>query len=266
MKSGKKKKVFPENFSKFMDAIGANRKSDKTVELVEGTKDCFVVRNFLDDDLNVCTDLEKQLENASGKPKAVFQATSPEEDSFFYLRCPSIKPEDLTNFSPIVEKVNQSLCQLFPDVPVCNIAKIVKYGDGSAHELKSHADKIIDLAPGSNIYTVRFGNEKSMVLTHKESGEKIVIKLPHNTLLVIGWITNKNFTHGVPADRTGEGPTYSVVLRTSVTVLHKPSLTLRGDRVGKSNLPHANKELIDLWAQENMTIIADSHYDEYCRK
>lgn len=235
-------------------------------ELVEGTEDCFVVRDFLSDDSSICDDLEKQLENASGLPKAVFQATSPEEDCLFFLRCPSIKPEQLTTFSPVVERVNKTLTALFPDLPQCNIAKIVKYGGGSSHELKAHADKIIDLAPGSNIYTVRFGQEKRMVLTHKESGKEICIKLPHNTLLIIGWNTNKNFTHGVPNDRTGESPTYSVVLRTSVTTLHKPSLTLRGDRVGQNNAPNANQELINLWAHENSNAIPDSHYDEYCRR
>lgn len=233
------------------------------MEKVEETEDCYVIYNFLDESENVIQNLEKEInfKNVCGKPKAVFQSLSSDLNHFYYLRCPSIKPEKITDFTPMIEKINNQLKTYYPNEK-CNIAKIVKYGDDSSTQLKNHSDKIIDLKHNSNIFSVRFGATKYMSLIHKQTNKEILVKLPNNSMIVIGWKTNKYFTHGVPKNSEGS-KTYSIVLRTSITKLNKINLSLSGKKVGRNNLPYTDEELIKLWSFENKEPISDTHYDKY---
>lgn len=241
------------------------------MEKVEGTPDSFIVKNFLDNSLadRVVDLLEREVEwpkyGSHGAPKAVFQAKE-RDDSFAYLRCPSIKPSEITSFSPTVSVISEAVNE-----GKCNIAKILKY-EGSS-KLKNHADKIIDLQERSNIYTLRFGETRNLLLKEKQGNKEILIEMPHNTLFILGWETNRFFTHGAPKINL-EKQTYSIVLRTSVTWLHKPTLRLWGPRTEFSTteslllskiptydeIKTAETQLTRLWAIENKTTVDLNHY------
>lgn len=244
---------------------------------VKGTPDSYIIYNFFEreeDYRDICQKLEEEcvfadkVRHNRKQPLAHFQSLSiiEEKEKLYYLRCPSIKAEEIAPFSPTIIKIIEQLEKITGQK--CNIAKIVKYGEGSSKQLKSHADKIIDLERGTSINTIRFGDTKSLLLTHKVTQEEILIELPHNTLFVLGWETNKQYRHGVPPSSSTSfsiSSTYSVVLRTSVTLLDTETMKLSGSRVtGSNNSPIANEELVKLWSEENNSIVEDTHYDTFC--
>jgi alkylated DNA repair dioxygenase AlkB len=235
------------------------------MERVAGTPDSFVIRNFIRDEV-VIEQLESEIQwperGPKGAPRAVFQAMYDGADSYAYLRCPSIQPEKITGFSPTVAKVVEAVNVM----QKVNIVKVLKYNSGNK-ALKNHADKIIDLAEGSNIYTLRLGSTRTMLLKHKETGEEFLVDLPHNTLFILGWETNRYFTHGVPP-ANGLVPSYSIVLRTSVTWLHRPTLGLWGPRTRfpcpeKSSPMAENTDLVRLWGEENQKVVSLDHYASF---
>jgi hypothetical protein len=266
----------------------------RIMEKVVGTPDSFVVRNFIDDKLarDIVVVLEGEIQwpmhGQKNAPRAVFQADG-DEESFAYLRCPSIKPAEMMPFSPtvaaIVETVNSAP---FQPRAKCNIAKVLKY-EGPSTALKNHADKIVDLSEGCNIYTLRFGQTRTLLLKNKGSGAEILVELPHNTLFILGWGTNRFWTHGAPriapildgaSGNSQMEPSYSIVLRTSVTWLHRPTLRLWGPRTKFSTLvallespaptdeelEKAQVELTHLWATENDQPVELSHYSAMFNK
>lgn len=246
------------------------------MEKIEGTPDSYLVKNFIPFDplnyIDVISGLEREISFAgipslNGKPKAVFQADTYADDSYYYLRCPSIKPEELTSMVPTVNVVRNQLTNITG--ANCNIAKVLKYQ--GTDQLKNHADKIIDLKERSNIYTIRFGAQRSILLRNKIDGREILIEIPHNCLFVLGWETNQQWTHGIPKSEV-IGTTYSIVLRESVTYLHKKTLKVWGPRTKyltvddllknltdptTNPLPH---EIFERWHVENKIPVSLDHY------
>jgi hypothetical protein len=151
----------------------------------------------------------------------------------------------------------------------CNIAKLLCYASENV-SLKSHADKIIDLEEGSDIFMLRFGSPRTVLLTHKETGEKVEILVKPGSLFVLDYETNRHWTHGIlPANEEQSQTAYSIILRRSVTYLHKPTLCLWGPRtMNKScdDVRHTNcddKEIIKhLWSIENKQVVSLDHYKQ----
>lgn len=238
------------------------------MEKVEGTPDSYVIRDFFSKEF--ADSLGERLENelnfelvkrpSKGKPKAIFQSEVI-DGKLSYLRCPSIDPKLLTGFTPTISEV----VRLFnANVGTqCNIAKILKY-EGS-NKLKNHADKIIDLKENSNIHTLRFGAERPLLLISKLTGKEIRLMLPHNSLFILGWYTNREWTHGIPSHSTGT--TYSIVLRTSISLLNSEELSVSSERSVSSHfLLDKEKEVVlhHLWATENKKPVDISHYASLC--
>ena len=243
------------------------------ISKIDKTEDSYIVENFIQDKeflSNITVLLEQEIifgnHYKNNKPLAVFQADKI-GDSYSYLRCPSIKPEILDNFTPSVDKIRTLLNDKF-EVKT-NIAKILKYQNNNS--LKNHADKIIDLEEGSNIYTIRFGATRPLLLINKTTNEEILLKLPNNSMMILGWETNRHWTHGIPkiSEFCENGITYSIVLRTSVTFLHQPTMSIWGPRTNISDICKLSKnnlikkdpnEIIRLWGIENKMPVNLDHY------
>lgn len=81
---------------------------------------------------------------------------------------------------------------------------------GGGDFISEHADKTIDVARGSAIVNVSLGAMRTMVLRPKprDGGRKIEgarqstrCPLPHASLFVLGWETNRRMTHEIRADK-----------------------------------------------------------------
>lgn len=142
------------------------------------------------------------------------------EDAVRWLRCPSIEGQQIRPFDQFMGSLIGRVKGIAPNTDRdWNIAKVQAYPDGDTG-MKNHSDKILDLAVGVPICIARFGASRTALLVHKGTGERIQIPMPDNSLLVIGYEDNITHTHGVVADNTITKPSYSVVLRQSVTWLH----------------------------------------------
>ena len=245
--------------------------------LIEGLPDSYLITKFID--LDVISALEREINFAgipsvAGRPKAVFQADTyyldNNGDSYYYLRCPSIIPDQLVGMVPTVDRIRNRLKELTG--VRCNIAKILKYQ--GTNQLKNHADKIIDLKEESNIYTIRFGATRSLLLKNKTTNQEIKVDIPHNSLFILGWKTNQEWTHGIPKS-DNPGATYSIVLRESVTYLHKKTLKVWGPRTKYPSVTDLLENLTDptvvpkppeiyqRWREENLIPVELDHYSYF---
>lgn len=78
-----------------------------------------------------------------------------------------------------------------------NFVLINLYEDGTRY-IGWHSDDEKDLEEGGIIASLTFGAERDFVLKHKVTGKTVKIALPHNTLLIMGGDTQKNYLHSVP--------------------------------------------------------------------
>ena len=82
-----------------------------------------------------------------------------------------------------------------------NLIKVQKYVNGQSG-INRHADKALDLVPGSDILIYRINKDltkqRSLIFKNKVSGEEESFRLSSNSLLVITEEENKQNTHFVP--------------------------------------------------------------------
>lgn len=242
--------------------------------------DSYLIPNFLNS-------LEKEsvlhyLQNETyvtkspDKPSIIFMSEQhvDDQESFAYLRCPSISKVLLKQMTPVIKELGRKINQTFKlDDSSNNIAKLLRYTNGSS-SLKSHADKIVDLKERSNIYMLRFGQPRTVVLTSKTTGEKKMVPVSPGDLFVLGWLTNMFWTHGIEKEETVTSTNYSIILRTSVTYLHRPTLRLWGPRTHFESVKEfeSQKEkdeddlLKKLWSYENKHPVSVEHYQELFTK
>lgn len=84
-----------------------------------------------------------------------------------------------------------------------NHALIQKYRNGYDY-ISEHADKTLDIARGTAIVNISFGATRVMILKTKPNvTEKKVYKidLPHNSVFVLGWRSNLEYTHSIKQDK-----------------------------------------------------------------
>ncbi len=192
-----------------------------------------------------------------------------------WLRCPSIENQTMYKMSDIVYDIREEMHNKIGiwgiDPP--NIAKIQKYNDGNV-DIKPHTDKILDLAPGSKIYLIRFGATRTVILQHKVTKEIRKIDMPHNTLLILDYEDNLQWTHSVAKDPSITEPGYSIVFRNSVTFLDEEKGVVYGEHtpfktredISLTNLDkfytkeEQTKELVKMYNKENNNVISLEDY------
>ena len=82
---------------------------------------------------------------------------------------------------------------------------IQRYNQGKEF-ISEHADKTLDIRKGTNIINMSFGATRTMILRPKKDtrtgkeGETLRIDLPHNSIFILGWETNKQYLHGIRKD------------------------------------------------------------------
>ena len=92
-----------------------------------------------------------------------------------------------------------------------NYALINKYPDNKS-KIGYHADDEDDLCENPMILGLSLGQERPIYF--KRDGEKPVkVSLPHNSLVMMGYPTNKNYKHSIPDFKTKMGPRISLTFR-----------------------------------------------------
>ena len=243
--------------------------------------DSFLIHNFLNGFISndIISRLEKEVKwdtfEIAGKElcrTGCFQGIKNNHGDLPYLRCPSIDK---------VYETTDTIQMLFSLIPSkTNIVKIQKYNDGRSF-ISDHTDKIIDLEENSSIFNLRLGSTRSFVFTHKKTREQTIIKMPHNTMLIIGPETNKHYLHGVPKESDIFEPSYSLIFRNSVTFKDQENEYLYGPRSMfkekiqenvqeelKKSLSKEDslQELIKLFHIENNEPVDLKIYEEYIQK
>lgn len=87
------------------------------------------------------------------------------------------------------------------------------YRDGN-DSVAPHNDRLQELAGGEPIALLSLGATRRMLIRSKRSGEPAVpIDLAPGSLLVMNYVSQRHYTHGVAKTRIAVGPRISVALR-----------------------------------------------------
>lgn len=119
-------------------------------------------------------------------------------------RHPADEQPELTAWTPTVERLRRVVEEAIGQ-PL-NHALIQFYHDGKDH-ISEHADKSLDIARGSNIVNLSLGATRVMKLRRKrdatpeERAQKQSVSLLHASVFVLGWESNRMWTHEIRADK-----------------------------------------------------------------
>jgi nicotinamidase-related amidase len=116
-------------------------------------------------------------------------------------RHPADEQPALAAWTPTADAIRREV-SAFLDQPL-NHALIQRYADGNSF-INPHADKTLDVARGSAIVNLSLGATRTLLLRAKGGGPTLRIHLPHNSLFVLGWETNRGFVHGIRHDRRAD--------------------------------------------------------------
>lgn len=178
-------------------------------------------------------------------------------------RHPADEQPELTSWTPtaliikerIEEKIEQKL----------NHALIQYYRNGKDF-IGEHSDKTLDVLIQSNIVNYSLGAARTMILKHKtQDGCKQRIKLPHNSLFILGWKTNREWFHSIKQDNRAdrdkqadelafESQRISLTLRTVATFRNRRTGQLygQGARYKTSDEQNFEGETADQGDEESM--------------
>lgn len=169
-----------------------------------------------------------------------------DQDNIPWIRCPSIENQIIHPWSsPLFEIKNKIENELGYKT---NIAKLQKYDDGRSF-IHNHSDKIIDLDNNTPIFIIRFGATRICKLIHKTSKQIKLVNVTDNSLLIISYNANLEWTHGILEEPDITEPSYSIVYRNSITFKS-------GNYVYGENTPFKtendinDKALEDLWCHD----------------
>mmetsp|Transcript_14191 Transcript_14191/g.39021 ORF Transcript_14191/g.39021 Transcript_14191/m.39021 type:complete len:827 (-) Transcript_14191:142-2622(-) len=122
-----------------------------------------------------------------------------DDGSYPVYRHPAEQQPVLLPWSPLIKPLRRAAEQAVGHE--LNHALIQWYRCGSDN-ISEHADKTLDIKKGSYIVNLSLGATRTMVLRRKEKLNRDVqrIRLPHNSLFVLGWETNRSWLHAINRD------------------------------------------------------------------
>lgn len=118
-------------------------------------------------------------------------------------RHPADEEPEMSLWTPTVNRIRQRVAELL-NIEI-NHALIQLYRNG--HDwIGKHADKTLDITRNTPIVNVSFGATRTMSISPKTKDKQDVkptygVPLPHNSMLVFGWETNKKYHHMIKPDR-----------------------------------------------------------------
>lgn len=123
-------------------------------------------------------------------------------DSFPIYRHPSDKSPPLLPFSPTVSLIRKHVTKAL-NHPVNHV--LIQHYRSGADFISEHSDKTVDVVRSSRIVNVSLGARRHMTLRSKAAdpdGKRDVqrVKLPHNSMFVLGLETNAKWQHSIKHD------------------------------------------------------------------
>lgn len=196
-----------------------------------------------------------------------------EEDEEYepLYRHPADEQPELVSWTPTAWKIKERVEELLSQK--INHA-LIQYYRTPMDNIGEHSDKTLDILLKSNIVNYSLGAARTMTLIHKrEPGRRQEVKLPHNSLFVLGWQTNREWFHAIRPDKrlvTAKEPDesafyserISLTLRTVATFLNRETgqmfgqgarcKTLRQMKEAPDELrENDEKELVFAFSHEN---------------
>lgn len=191
-------------------------------------------------------------------------------------RHPADQQPELVPFTPLADRARVIIEDLLQQP--FNHALIQKYRNGRDN-IGEHSDKTLDILRGSAIVNLSLGASRVMILKSKvdyvtrldEAGQETPTKrlyqkitLPHNSVFVLGWDSNKDFLHSIradkriPAEKTAAELAYneqriSLTFRTIATFIDASGrVTGQGSRQhGNDESEKSSSEVCDSQTQAN---------------
>lgn len=173
-------------------------------------------------------------------------------------RHPADESPPLLPFTPMVQKIRQQVVSVLKQP--FNHALIQLYRDGEDN-ISEHSDKTLDISRNTSIVNVSIGAERVMTLRTKKSKhgtdspsmrQTQRINMPHNSIFVLGPQTNKEWLHGVRADKRPavektdeekafEGERISITFRQIGTFMNKKGKTIWGSGAKNKSRQNAGR-------------------------
>lgn len=185
--------------------------SDATVL---GSGDCFLLLNIFPEEIanELFTKLRDEItwnemrQKGGRVPRDIsIQGTLQEinDDEYEPLyRHPADEQPALISWTPTARLIKERIEQVIDQT--LNHALIQYYRDGKDF-IGEHSDKTLDVLKESNIVNYSLGAARTMILKHKtKAGVKQRFKLPHNSIFVLGWKTNREWFHSIRQDNRAD--------------------------------------------------------------
>ncbi|UJR08561.1 hypothetical protein I4U23_012822 [Adineta vaga] len=209
---------------------------------IYGSNDSFLILDIFPKDVadelfyNVHSEVKWNTMRQRGKrvPREVsIQGTITIENGDEYeplYRHPADEQPELVSWTPTALKIKERVEEVIEQK--LNHALIQYYKNGKDN-IGEHSDKTLDILLGSNIVNYSLGAARTMTLIHKrQPGVRQNFKLPHNSLFVLGWQTNREWHHAIRPDKRPNdlkdpdessfyGERISLTLRTVATFLNR---------------------------------------------
>jgi alkylated DNA repair dioxygenase AlkB len=113
-------------------------------------------------------------------------------------RHPADEQPELISWTPTALIIKERIEEIIEQK--LNHALIQYYRNGKDF-IGEHSDKTLDVLIQSNIVNYSLGAARTMILKHKtQNGLKQRFKLPHNSLFILGWKTNREWFHSIKQD------------------------------------------------------------------
>lgn len=182
-------------------------------------------------------------------------------------RHPVDEQPSLGPFTPQVDALRRTVESVIGQA--LNHALLQRYPTRDAN-ISLHADKTLDVLRGSQIVNLSLGATRTLLLQHKQRRDDggfdtHRVELPHGSVFVLGWQTNREYRHGIRPDRrapgelrrdesVGGGERISITFRTIAT-FRDPSGVLFGQGARDPGCPPRADEraaLLEAFGVENL--------------
>ncbi|CAF0729270.1 unnamed protein product [Adineta steineri] len=182
-------------------------------------------------------------------------------------RHPADEQPELISWTPTALLIKERIEQIIEQK--LNHALIQYYRNGKDF-IGEHSDKTLDVLIKSNIVNYSLGAARTMILKHKtQSGLKQRFKLPHNSLFVLGWQTNREWFHSIkqdnrldmdkhPDELAFSSQRISLTLRTVATFRNRCTGQLYGQGAINKTFEQMSKEQITNEGDEQNMLMAFS--------
>ncbi len=137
-------------------------------------------------------------------PRELSIQGSPSDGALPLYRHPADEQPALIPWTSTADAIRREVAA-FLEQPL-NHGLIQRYTGGQSF-INPHADKTLDVARGSAIVNLSLGATRTLILRPKGPDRRDAMRriaLPHNSLFVLGWETNRRFVHGIRHDRRAE--------------------------------------------------------------